>query len=154
MTYIPDVHDYSEEKPEIVKAFLDQRTRKQLSAEIAEIINEEFDRLEEYANESISQTAAGRAEVFIERLLDGDEDAARMLFVNRNDRYRTGYEEGKPWASLIHGRLFETDGIVLRRRIVEAHSELIRNERIADLESIVEGLTLQIKDLEAQIKRM
>ena len=153
--HISDVHDYSEEKPEIVKAFLDDRSRKQLKKEVGEIIDEEFDRLEEYANDSISDTAAGRAEAFVERVLEGDDDAARVLFVSRSDRYRTGgYDNGKPWAHLIHGRLFETRGIQLRRKIVEAHADLIRNERIADLESIIEGLEIQIREQDARISEL
>ena len=68
------------------------------------------------------------------------------------DRYRSlGYDAGKPWSSVHFGNIFETSGIVMRRKLVEAHADLIESERIKDLESIVEGLRLQILRLESII---
>ena len=152
---IPEVHDYSEGNQEVVEAFLEERSKKQLRKAISEIVDLEFDRLEEYANQSISESAAERAEAFVEKVLQGDADAASVLFVCKADRYRTcGCDDGKPWAELIHGSLFETNGIQLRRKIVEAHADLIRNERIADLESIVDGLTQQVRTLEERLRNL
>jgi hypothetical protein len=151
--HISDVHDYSPEPAKVVQEFIDQNRKKQIKGVIEELINDEFDRLQEYANEYISHVAADRAEKFLERVLKGDEEAAKQL-IGDGGRYRSsGYDQGKPWASLIHGRLFETDGIKLRRQVAEAHADLIRNERIADLESIVEGLSNQIREIERDLER-
>ncbi len=154
--HISDVHDYSPEPSKAAEEFIAEGRKKQIKGVIEELVNDEFDRLEEYANEFISQTAAARAEKFLERVLKGDEDAAMALLGDKHggDRYRTlGYNAGKPWASLIHGRVFETDGIDLRKRVVEAHPELLKSERIKDLESVVDGLTQQIRQIELDLER-
>ena len=152
--HISDVHDYTPEPTEVAKDFLSQGRHKQLKSIVEELINDEFERLQEYADEYISQTAASRAERFLERVLQGDNDAAMALLGDKSNgsRYRlVGCEQGQPWASLIHGTLFETGGIRLRRQIVEAHADLIRNERIADLESIIDGLSQQVRTLTAEL---
>ena len=154
--HISDVHDYSgeEDHSEAVRPFLDQGQRKTLKETIEEIVSEEFERLEEYATQYIGDTAAHRAERFLEQVLAGDAKAAMALLGAGNGRYRTlGLDDGKPWTNLIHGRLFETNIVKLRRQIVEAHPDLITSERIADLEATVEGLTLQIKQMEQAEER-
>jgi hypothetical protein len=156
--FVADVHDYDPPETAVVKAFLSEGRKKDIQDAVDRIVDEEFERLDEYAEEHISQTAARRAEKFLERVLTGDDDAAMSLLgETANGRHRTVGSESAPWAQLIHGTLFETGGIRLRRQIVEAHADLIRNERIADLESVVEGLTKQIhaltRNLEASQER-
>lgn len=155
--HISDVHDYTPEPTEAAKSFIAQGRKEKIKRELEELVNDEFDRLEEYADEFISQTAARRAEKFLERVLKGDPDAAMALLGDKSggDRRRLlGTEQGRPWAGLIHGRLFESAGISLRRKLVEAHADLVRNERIADLESIVEGLSAQVRELQAERDRL
>jgi hypothetical protein len=147
--HISDVHDYSGEEHEVTKQFIEKGRREQIKREIDQLIEDEYDAFEQDANDYISRVAADRAEKFLERLLKGDDGAATALLGSGvYDRHRA---QGEPWAELIHGRLFETDAIELRRRIVEAHAELIRSERIADLESIVEGLELQVSKLQRRL---
>ena len=149
--YIPDVHDHSgqEDHSAVVQPFLNQNQRVVLVHAIEQIVRDEFDRLEEYANGYIGDIAAHRAERFLERVLKGDDKAAMALLGAGDGRVReVGYDAGEPWASLIHGRLFETDVVKLRRELVEAHPDLITSERIADLEATVEGLSQQIRKLE------
>ncbi len=155
--YISDVHNYNQEPAEVAKEFIHKNRRKHIKSEIEQLVDEEFDRLEEYSDKFLSQIAANRAEKFLEQVLKGDDDAAMALLGNKlgGDRYRiSGCDEGKPWASLIHGRLFETGGIALRKAIVESHPELLQNERILDLESIVDGLSAQIRQLEKERDRL
>lgn len=154
MTYIPDVHDYTLDASEPVKEFLSEQRRKAITSEIEQVVDEEFDRFEDYANEFISNVAADRAELFFDKVLGGDDKAAMVLLGDQNDssRYQQGgCCSGAPWASLIHGRLFETGGIKMRRKIVEAHADLITSERIKDLESIVDGLDRQIRKQNQEI---
>lgn len=156
--HIPNVHDYSESDvdPKVAEGFLAENRKKQLADLVSEIVDDEFDRLENYANEYISQIAANRAECFLKKVLEGDEDAAMELLGDARGGQRRrdfGVDDAKPWAELIHGRLFETGEIELRRKIVEAHPDLLRNERIADLESVVEGLSDQVRKLEADLRR-
>ena len=156
--HISDVHSYEvdETTEALAKECITEARRKAIKEAVEAIIDDEYDRLDDYAEEHLRNVAASRAEHFLERVLEGDEDAVRQLLGdNHSDRYRTsGYDSGKPWAELIHGRVFETGGIRLRRKIVEAHPELLRNERIADLESIIDGLTQQIGKLERQVDEL
>ena len=154
--HISDLHDYSGEKhEEKAQEFLSKGRKAGIKKEVEQLVNTEFDRLEEYASEYLSDIAARRAESFLERVLEGDDDAAMALLGdNHGGRYRScGYDSGKPWARLIHGNLFLSGGMELRRRIVEANVELLRNERIADLESIVDGLTQQVREVSAELER-
>lgn len=45
---------------------------------------------------------------------------------------------------IIHGELFEQGCIRLRRDIVNAHADLLKNERIMDLEDQVKSLVAQV----------
>ncbi len=45
---------------------------------------------------------------------------------------------------IIHGKLFEQGCIKLRRDIVNAHADLLKNERILDLEDQVKSLVAQV----------
>lgn len=151
--YISDLHE-DVERPEVVKDFLHKSHKKAVTDAIEQIVESEFERLEDYADEFIADVAARRATKFLDRVLKGDKDAAMSLMGDRSGGSRIkqlGCDHGEPWAHLIHGSLFETDAIELRRKIVEAHVELLRDERIADLESIVAGLTKQVRELDKQL---
>ena len=155
--YMPEVHDYGshDEHGQVTQPFLAQNRRDAVKREIGGIVDDEFDRLGDYANTYISDVAADRAERFLERVLKGDEDAAMSLLGDKSGGMRIrqdGSDEGTPWARLIHGRLFETNPIKLRRQIVEAHADLITSERIADLEATVIGLSQQIRGLEKELR--
>lgn len=159
--HISDVHDYScaqvEEMEQKAKEYLTPEHEKLLSNAFYEVIDAEYNRLEENAAEFLENCAASRAETFLKRVLDGDEKAAMALLGDERggDRHKQyGYDAGEPWAKMIHGNLFETSGIEMRRQIVEAHPDLIISERIKDLESIVEGLKLQIKKQDQEIERL
>ena len=154
--HISDVHDYGsqDQHDATTKPYLEKVQRDALKSEIEQIIDIEFERLGDYANDYISDVAAERAEKFLERVLKGDDDAAMSLLGDKSDGDRIrlgGCDHGKPWAHLIHGSLFETGGIALRRQIVDTHAELLKSERIKDLESVVEGLSRQVRDLENRL---
>jgi len=151
--HISAVHDYDTTPHDAAaKKFLDQRRRDGIRKEIEQILSEEYDKLEEDASEHITRCAASRAEAFLERVLKGDKDAALALINPWGDRYRaSGCDTGEPWAHLIHGRLFQTNTMELREQIVKTHQELFESERIKDLESIVDGLTRQVRELEKSL---
>lgn len=151
------LHEYDDPKAvEPAKKFLDKRTKQKVIDELHEIIEEQFRQLEEESEEYISGAATERAVKFIDRVLKGDEKAAESIFSTGESGRRKVFDPGKgePWCSLIHGKLHETEAVKLRRELVEAHPDLLRNERIADLESIVESLTEQANKSEAELKRI
>lgn len=152
--YISGLHDYEHDEDPKAMEFIALGRKKEIKDEIESLIEDEFDRLEDFASNHISQLAADRAENYLVKVLAGDDDAAMALLGSKNngDRYKNmGGRDGEPWAHLIRGTLFETRGIEMRRKIVEAHSDLIASERIKDLESIVDGLTQQLKKAQVDL---
>jgi hypothetical protein len=160
MSHRPELHDYSsdENAPHevLAKDLVPTRHREAIKSEIAELVNLEFDRLEENAAYYLTQTAADRAERYIDEILKGNPEAAARLFGDdsHSSRYKQGgHDSGEAWAKVYHGRLFEPEAMKIRREIVEANADLLSNERIKDLESVVEGLRLQINGLEQQLEQ-
>ena len=90
---------------------------------------------------------AGRA---VAALLAGNEgEMIRSLscdksgYTGRSD----GFNSGRSLFAqhpVIHGALFEQGCVALRKSIVEAHRDLITNERILDLEDQVKSLVEQV----------
>ncbi len=148
-----DLRVYSDDDlDELAERLISTVSRKAVQREIADIIDAEFDRMADDAGYHLATIVNDRCEKFFEKLLEGDENAAQQLFGGDSDRYRRGgWKNGEPWCHLIHGKLFETSGIAMRRRIVEANADVIRSERIADLESIVDGLTRESREKDRRI---
>ena len=156
--YIEDLHDVCDESSnEEARKQLSDRTRERIKDAVGEIIDEKYDELEDNAGYFITTTAANRAEKFLLRVLHGDEDAANVLLGGESDRYKMsgGYDDGEPWAEMHHGKnLFETSGVELRRKIVEANRDLLMNEVIADRDATIDGLKKQIGEMHNEIERL
>ena len=54
------------------------------------------------------------------------------------------------WHPVIHGKMSEAAAVELRRDIVNAHRDLLVNERILDLEDQVKALVAQLNKLNAE----
>lgn len=93
------------------------------------------------------QSLADRA---VKALLRGDIDKMRD-YLSASENHWTGRDRGNQiLGPVIHGTLTEYDPILLRKQIVEAHADLLKNERILDLESQIAALVKQVNGLEAQ----
>lgn len=86
----------------------------------------------------------------IKAMLEGDDATMRQHLHCKEGCY-TGRDRDHP---VIHGKLFETGAIELRKLVVNAHAELLKNERILDLEDQVKSLVLQVRKLEADNARL
>lgn len=85
---------------------------------------------------NLSASVQRRAFDAVQALLVGNEaEMLRHLGI-------TPYWDGRKsdHIQIIHGQLFETEGIRLRREIVTKHAGLIANERIKDLEAQLAAL--------------
>jgi hypothetical protein len=156
VNYIKDLHDYNMDEPEEVKEFFGVNAIDRLKDIVNELIDNEQSRLVEYATDVISEAAAYRAKRFLEKVLKGDENAFQELLSGDSSRYRSkgvDVDKTEPWASVIHGSIYLTSGMKIREAIVDAHADRLKDERIKDLESIVEGLRKQIVHLENQLLR-
>ena len=147
MNYIKDLHDYNMEEPEQVKEFFGAVNIDRRKGIVSEIIDNEQSRLVDYATDVISDAAAYRAKNFLKKVLDGEEKAFMELIGGGRTR-EYGCDAGEPWAKLIHGSIYLTEGMKIRKAIIDTHRDLFESEYINDLESVIEGLKKQIINLE------
>ena len=102
--------------------------------------------LKERLSSNLADFICSSAERAVEQLLAGNEERMRS-YLHAKDGGYTGRDRDHP---VIHGKLFETGPIELRKQIVEAHADLLKNERILDLESQVAALVVQVNKLESR----
>lgn len=120
-------------------------------------------RLKEDLAPNLSAFVVEMAEKTVHALLEGSDDQMRRyLGCDRNSytgrmidspvygRAREPYE----WHSVIHGKLFEYGSMVLRKAIVEAHRDLIADQRILDLEDQVKSLVAQVNKATAEMDEL
>jgi len=115
---------------------------------------------------NLTSHIADMAERAVEMMLEGNEDQMRrylscdkrgedgqyICFTGRSDNaYSRKPEDNHP---VIHGRLFEQGAVALRKKVAEANENLIRDERIRDLEDQVKSLVLQVNKANAEKERM
>lgn len=87
----------------------------------------------------------------MERYLGCEEGA----WTGRSDSPQYGRQrEDHEWQPVIHGKLFEQGSMKLRRDIVEAHRDLITDQRILDLEDQVKSLVAQVNKAKADKEAM
>jgi len=132
------------------------RFKKALDGVFQEVFNEHHDWLEGNAPYNLRASAVQRARKLLTAVLEGDEEAASALFeCGDSGRYRQiGCDKGKPYACSIHGKLHLTPRQKLREALVEKHADILKNERILDLESQVEGLRQQIVKANERLEKL
>lgn len=99
---------------------------------------------------NIAHNVAACAERAIEAVLDGNEDQfRRWLYADKR-----GYTGREKAGDVIHGKLFETSAITLRRKLVDAYPQLLKDERVLDLEAQVAALIETNRKQNAEIERL
>lgn len=116
--------------------------KKTLDDELAPIWEAAVDAVIEGAAESVSRVAADRATRYLNAVLAGDEKAAHELFG------LTGFDGRKTELPVIHGAIFEAKPVELRRKLVEAHADLLKDARITDLEILLEAARRQVAEMQ------
>ena len=106
-----------------------------LSEEISEgVLWNLKDNLASWLADHVSSTASS----VIEAIIAGNEQEARRYLGLKPSAYYDG-RDFKPWFA-TSSTLHEAGPVELRRKIVEAHRDLITDERIVDLESQLAAL--------------
>jgi hypothetical protein len=112
-------------------------------------------------SESIEGFVRGMASRVVEEILEGREDQMRRYL--KLDGYTGRHEEDPTWGRkrdvseahpVIHGQLFEGQCIAIRRKMAQAHADLIQNERIVDLEDQVASLVDQVSKKDRLIEEL
>ncbi len=96
---------------------------------------------------NMSMWAHRMAESAIEEMLKGNEAEMRR-YLRCEEGHYTG-RDGRH--SVIHGKLFETGAVELRKQIVNAFPDILKSERVLDLEDQVSSLTAEVNRLNARI---
>ena len=110
---------------------------------------------------------ADMAERAVEQMLAGNDDQMRRYLScdkrGEDGQYIgwTGRSDGsgaeKPIERqhpVIHGKLFEQGALLLRKKVAEANEELLKDERIRDLEDQVKSLVAQVNKANAERENM
>jgi hypothetical protein len=105
---------------------------------------------------------ADMAKKTVGAILNGNDDEMRRYLGCERGAW-SGRSDGCPfgrkreideWHPVIHGTLFESGAIALRRNIVAAHRDLITDERVKDLEDQVASLVEQNRKLQSEVGRL
>ena len=161
MTYPEEdkaVHDFGQALHDFLMGLPEQDAFKKAKGKLLDDIWQDM----EYGvisrmSETIEDFVRGMAGRVITEMLEGREDQMRRYL--KLDGY-TGRHAGQSefvrsrgvgdTHPVIHGELFETGAIALRKKVAQAHPELIRCERIKDLEDQVSSLVAQIRQKDAE----
>lgn len=103
-------------------------------------------RIKDEMAHNLSRWVEDMAEKTVKAILDGNQNEM-IRYLSCDKRYYTGRDREH---SVIHGKLFEAGAIELRRKLAQAHADLIQNERILDLESQVASLVAQLNKKERE----
>ena len=127
-----------------------QNVKRQAQGILNDVLEDVQWRLECDAASNIAYHVQDLFKKGFEAMLNGNEEEFRRWI------FASGYtgREYSHLAPVVHRQLFDTGPIELRRQLVEAYPELLRNERIADLECQVEALVKQVSQLEARNSRL
>jgi len=83
------------------------------------------------------------------------EDGTYGVYTGRSDgSYWGRKKDDHEWHSVIHGKLFEHGAVALRKKIVDAHRDMLASERIFDLEDQVKSLVAQVNKVTAEKEAM
>jgi len=116
---------------------------------------------------NLAAWTADMAERAVEAMLQGNEDQMRrylscdkrgsdgqyICYTGRTDGVNYGAPRD-PAHPVIHGKLFETGAVELRKQVAQANEALIRDERIRDLEDQVKSLVAQVNKANAERENM
>ncbi len=118
---------------------------------------------------NLAAWCADMAQRAVEQILEGNEDQMRRYLScekRRDDGQYigwTGRSDYEGWGRkredheqhpVIHGELFEQGALALRAKVVNAHRELLVNERVLDLEDQVKSLVAQVNKANREKEEM
>ena len=124
------------------------KVRKQMAELASDMAGTLEDRIKIDISYNLAELVERMADDAIEAMLNGDEKLMRKHLSCVNGCW-TGRDKDH---RVIHGKLFETGCIEMRKRIVDAYPEILKNERILDLEDQVMSLVAQVCQLEARVE--
>lgn len=146
--------EFRDRMSELMDSALSDDVRARLKKK-ADVIAEEFSSHVEYwitdhLGYYLAQYIHDHADRAIESMLAGNEEMFRRYLKCQDG----GWNGRDSEHSVIHGRLFEADCIEVRRKLCEAFPDLLKTERILDLEDQVRSLVVQNNKQSAELEAM
>lgn len=131
---------------------------KKKAMDLAQSVVDEIDwSLKDSLAESLSSRVASMSGRVIDALLTGNESEMirwlhcdRRGYNGRSDGYTGPNSPIEHQHPIIHGVIHENQYVALRRKLFEAHRDLVVSERISDLEDQVKSLVAQINEANRQ----
>lgn len=108
------------------------------------------DRVRSYMSYNFARHVEDMAAKAITAMLEGNEDEMRLRLSCVEGGWN-GRDRDHP---VIHGKLFEQGCILLRKQIVDANTELLKEQRILDLEDQLASVVKQNNKLEREKNEM
>lgn len=150
----------SEELNAQLSAGISDDTFKTITKKVDDILEQAQDdlvyRLKDNLADHLTTWVEEMAQRTVEQLLAGNEHQMRRYLGCDKGQWsgRSTEDSGwgrkrlpEEWHSVIHGRLFEQGTLALRKQIVDAYPELLKSQRILDLEDQVMSLVAQVVKL-------
>lgn len=138
---------FTERLRALAEAGLDAENLRKLKKDFDDAATEALDRFEWYVKQEMAgelvRYIAHMAERSVNALLQGNDQEMRRYLCCEELGYNPRDDDT---VRNLFGELWDHAALHLRRRIVEAHAELLKNERILDLEK-------NVADLQALISR-
>ena len=148
------IDDLRDQIAKSCEAGLSDEALDRLKRQIADAMHEAQSDFEYWLREdgsyNLAQFVVRMSDQAIDAIFKGDDDEMRRRLRCVEGAY-TGRDRDHP---VIHGTLFEAGAIELRKRIVDAHADLLKEQRILDLEDQVRSLVGQVNKAEAERERM
>jgi hypothetical protein len=126
-----------------------EHVKKQLKSVLDDIESDIDFQMKENIAGNLSHFVCDMANKVVAALLAGDEKLMRQYLSCEEYGYL-----GRNHTTVIHGKLFESSPIEIRRKIVEAFPDLLKTERILDLESQVEALVKEVNREKARAEEI
>lgn len=166
--YSEDGHnnELKERLQAVLEAGVSEDTMKVISKKAQDIMSQVEDDIMYLLKDELAPGLANHvkdmAQKTVEMLLAGNESMMRTYLSCQSSDW-TGRSDRDTWGRkreideqhpIIHGKLFEQGCVALRKDIVNAHRELLVNERILDLEDQVKSLVAQVNIANAKREEM
>ena len=141
---MPDEHKLQYQLADtLAKGFTDESiaaAKKQLKNILYDLESDIEYTLKDGMAELLADWTQRMADEAINKMLEGEDETMRRYLRCQENGY-TGRGREHP---VIHGKLSELGAIALRKQIVDAHADLLKTQRILDLEDQVRSLVEQV----------
>jgi len=145
-----DMNELRQKLEETIDSALTEDVLERVSKKVRDAVSDVVEELDHQLKSDLAYNLAWwvehMADHAVEAILNGDEEMMRRHLSCQEGHY-TGRDKDHP---VIHCKLFEPGALELRKRIVDAHPELLKNERILDLEDQVKSLVEQVNKAEVR----